>query len=77
MWPCAFNGYIGAKYGIPFPVLARASFGIWGSYAAIVIRGVVCVIWLDLIFSPSVSVLIGDYSGMVCKGTLGELRFNE
>ena len=26
--PMILNGHAGAKYGIPFPVLARASFGV-------------------------------------------------
>ena len=29
--PMVLNGHPGTKYGIPFPVLARASFGIYGA----------------------------------------------
>ena len=45
MVPCAITGYMGSKYSINFPVIARASFGMWGSYLACVVRAVVCVIW--------------------------------
>src|SRR3990167_6756098 len=27
--PMILNGHVGVKYGIPYPVFARASFGIW------------------------------------------------
>jgi NCS1 family nucleobase:cation symporter-1 len=43
--PVCIMGYIGAKYSVNFPVIARASFGMWGAYIAMVIRAVVCVIW--------------------------------
>lgn len=29
--PMILNGHPGTKYGIPLPVLARASFGVWGA----------------------------------------------
>lgn len=41
---CAASGYLGARYGINFPVLIRASFGMWGAYLAVLFRGVFCFI---------------------------------
>lgn len=46
--PTCLNGYVGAKYGINFPVLIRSSFGIWGSFWAVIVRGVICVIWYGI-----------------------------
>src|SRR5215475_10209757 len=34
--PMLLNSHPGAKYGIPFPVLARASFGVLGAHVAAV-----------------------------------------
>ncbi|KZM19089.1 uncharacterized protein EKO05_0010235 [Ascochyta rabiei] len=41
----ALNGAIGVMYHAPFPVLARASWGFWGSYIAIVSRAILAVFW--------------------------------
>lgn len=46
--PICLNGYLGAKYGVNFPVLIRSSFGIWGSIWPVIVRGVVCVIWFGV-----------------------------
>src|SRR5438477_6042701 len=43
--PMLLNSHPGAKYGIPFPVLARASFGLLGANAAAVFRVVVACRW--------------------------------
>ena len=32
------NGRIAARYHIGFPVVARASWGMWGSYMAVIMR---------------------------------------
>ena len=34
-------GYAGVKTGVPFPVLARASFGIWGANVPALVRAIV------------------------------------
>src|SRR5436853_5003862 len=34
-------GYAGEKTGVPYPVLARASFGVWGANLAALVRAVV------------------------------------
>ena len=39
--PMVLNAYPGAKYGIPFPVLARASFGVRGANVPAVLRALV------------------------------------
>src|SRR5271155_2797550 len=33
------------RYGIPFPVMARVSFGVMGANLAAVVRGVVGIVW--------------------------------
>ncbi|KAJ7139898.1 NCS1 nucleoside transporter family [Mycena epipterygia] len=42
---CACNGWIGATYGINFPVLARASFGIHGNIVAVMCRAIAAIVW--------------------------------
>ncbi|THV02631.1 hypothetical protein K435DRAFT_748996 [Dendrothele bispora CBS 962.96] len=39
------NGRMAARYHIGFPVCARASWGMWGSYMAVIMRAVICIIW--------------------------------
>src|SRR5258708_40079201 len=43
--PMLLNSHPGAKYGIPFPVLARASFGWLGANVAAVLRALVSFGW--------------------------------
>lgn len=38
-------GYAGVKTGVPYPVLARASFGIWGANVPALVRAVVACFW--------------------------------
>ena len=38
-------GYAGEKTGVPYPVLARASFGVWGANLAALVRAVVACFW--------------------------------
>ncbi|KAJ7247733.1 NCS1 nucleoside transporter family [Mycena rebaudengoi] len=45
---CAASGWIGATYGINFPVLARASFGVYGNIIAVLARAVSGVAWFGL-----------------------------
>lgn len=44
----ALNGHAGAKYGIPFPVLVRSSFGIYGAMVPAMLRGFVAIMWLGI-----------------------------
>lgn len=39
------NGRAGAVYHIPYPVIARACFGVWGAYWPIVNRVVMTLVW--------------------------------
>ncbi|KAH7066027.1 uracil permease [Paraphoma chrysanthemicola] len=41
----ALNGAIGVIHHVPFPVLARASWGFWGSYVAIISRAILAIFW--------------------------------
>ena len=38
-------GYAGEKIGVPYPVLARASFGIWGANLPALVRAIVACFW--------------------------------
>jgi nucleobase:cation symporter-1, NCS1 family len=46
--PMLLNSHPGARYGIPFPVLARASFGVLGANIAAVLRGLVACGWFGI-----------------------------
>src|SRR5579862_1099351 len=46
--PMLLNSHPGAQYGIPFPVLARASFGVLGANVAAVLRAFVACGWFGI-----------------------------
>src|SRR6266446_4093380 len=46
--PMLLNSHPGTKYGIPFPVLARASFGVLGANVAAVLRALVACGWFGI-----------------------------
>ncbi|MCO4769722.1 MAG: NCS1 family nucleobase:cation symporter-1 [Deltaproteobacteria bacterium] len=46
--PMVLNGHPGTKYGIPFPVLARASWGIQGAHIPSVARALVACGWFGI-----------------------------
>lgn len=46
--PMVLNGHAGAKYGIPFPVLARASFGVKGANIPAILRAIVACGWFGI-----------------------------
>ncbi len=46
--PMVLNGHGGTKYGIPFPVLARASFGTSGAHVPAVARSLVACGWFGI-----------------------------
>jgi NCS1 family nucleobase:cation symporter-1 len=46
--PMVLNGHAGAKYGIPFPVLARASFGVTGANIPAMLRAIVACGWFGI-----------------------------
>ncbi len=54
--PMVLNGHAGAKYGIPFPVFARASFGTRGANIPALLRAIVACGWFGI------QTWIGGYS---------------
>jgi len=46
--PMVLNGHAGVKYGIPFPVIGRSSFGTKGVHLASVTRGIVACGWFGI-----------------------------
>src|SRR5665647_2521345 len=46
--PLILNGHAGAKYGIPFPVFARSSFGVRGANIAAMLRAIVACGWFGI-----------------------------
>src|SRR6201993_4371252 len=38
-------GYAGVKTGVPYPVLARSSFGMWGANVPALVRAIVACFW--------------------------------
>ncbi|MBF2053890.1 MAG: cytosine permease [Candidatus Sericytochromatia bacterium] len=46
--PMVFNGHAGTRYGIPFPVLGRASFGVRGVHVPSVLRALVACGWFGV-----------------------------
>ena len=46
--PLLLNSHVGAKYGIPFPVFVRASFGTWGANIAALMRAIVACGWFGI-----------------------------
>src|ERR1700679_4219406 len=48
LFPMILNAHAGAKYGIPFPVFVRASFGTRGANIPAVLRAVVACGWFGI-----------------------------
>src|SRR3990170_4989683 len=46
--PMLLNSHAGTKYGIPFPVFARASFGVFGANLAALLRAFVACGWFGI-----------------------------
>jgi NCS1 family nucleobase:cation symporter-1 len=46
--PILMNSHAGTKYGIPFPVLARASYGTMGSNVPAIMRAIVACGWFGI-----------------------------
>jgi nucleobase:cation symporter-1, NCS1 family len=46
--PMLLNSHPGTQYGVPFPVLARASFGVLGANVAAVLRALVACGWFGI-----------------------------
>jgi NCS1 nucleoside transporter family len=46
--PMVLNGHAGVKYGIPFPVIGRSSFGTKGIHLPALLRGIVACGWFGV-----------------------------
>jgi NCS1 family nucleobase:cation symporter-1 len=46
--PMILNGHAGTRYGIPYPVLARASFGVLGANIPAILRALVACGWFGI-----------------------------
>ncbi len=46
--PMVLNGHAGVKYGVPFPVLGRAAFGIHGIHLPAILRAIVACGWFGI-----------------------------
>jgi len=46
--PMLVNGHAGTRYGIPFPVYARAAFGVRGAHLPALLRGAVACGWFGI-----------------------------
>ena len=46
--PMGLNAFAGTKYGIPFPILVRSSFGIYGSNIPALMRALVACGWFGI-----------------------------
>jgi len=49
--PMVLNAHAGTKYGIPFPVLCRASFGTRGANLPALLRALVACGWLVVVMA--------------------------
>ena len=64
--PMLLNSHAGTKYGIPYPVFARASFGLNGANVPAVLRGLVACAWFGIqtwIGGEGFYILIGAVAG--------------
>ncbi|MGB1014536.1 MAG: cytosine permease, partial [Nannocystaceae bacterium] len=62
MVPMILNGHAGTRYGIPFPVFARAAFGVFGSHIPSLARALVACGWFGIqtyIGGEAISAMIG------------------
>ena len=75
--PLTLNAFAGTKYGIPFPVVLRASFGIIGSNVPALIRALVACGWFGvqtLFGGIAVHLLLSAlFDGWAALGSKGEV----
>ncbi|PRP97635.1 putative allantoin permease [Enhygromyxa salina] len=77
--PMILNGHPGTKYGVPFPVLARASFGINGAHVPSLMRALVACGWFGIqtwvggaaIFALADVIIASDLTALVDLPVLG------
>jgi nucleobase:cation symporter-1, NCS1 family len=46
--PITFQGTMGARFNVPFPILVRSSFGMYLSYFCIISRSVLAMFWFGI-----------------------------
>ncbi len=80
--PMVLNAHAGTKYGIPFPVLARASFGTKGSNVPALLRAIVACGWFGIqtwiggqAFNSLIILLLPDWAIFSWGPTIGFLIF--
>lgn len=80
--PMILNAHAGTKYGIPFPVLARASFGTLGSNVPALLRAVVACGWFGIqtwiggqAFNSMIILLLPDWAKFEWGPAVGFLIF--
>ncbi len=44
----SLSGFMGEKTGVPFPVMSRIAFGIYGAQVSSIIRGGVAIVWFGI-----------------------------
>lgn len=75
--PLTLNAFAGTKYGIPFPVLLRSSFGILGSNVPCLIRALVACGWFGiqtLFGGLAIHLFLGSvFDGWKSLGGIGEV----
>ncbi|NJD21623.1 MAG: NCS1 family nucleobase:cation symporter-1 [Melioribacter sp.] len=80
--PMILNAHAGTKYGIPFPVLARAAFGTLGSNVPAILRAIVACGWFGIqtwiggqALNSLLSVLIPQWAAWNLSSAAGFLIF--
>src|SRR3989304_2156316 len=80
--PMVLNAHAGTKYGIPFPVLARASFGTNGSNVPALLRAIVACGWFGIqtwiggqAFNSLIILLLPDWAIFSLGPAIGFLIF--
>ncbi|WP_067936690.1 NCS1 family nucleobase:cation symporter-1 [Alicyclobacillus kakegawensis] len=89
MIPLGLNGYVGNKFGIPFPVFARLAFGVFGANIPALIRAFVAIGWFGVqsylgstalnalitFIAPGWAKLSSTFLGMPANGWIALLLF--
>ncbi|MBI2428390.1 MAG: NCS1 family nucleobase:cation symporter-1 [Ignavibacteriales bacterium] len=80
--PMVLNAHAGTKYGIPFPILARASFGTIGSNIPAILRAIVACGWFGIqtwiggqAFNSMIILLLPDWAIFEWGPAVGFLIF--
>ncbi len=51
-------GWAGERTGVPYPVLARSSFGVWGANLPAIVRAIVAIFWYGAQTAMAVSAVV-------------------